>query len=63
MANIVIFKASAFEINLRTKNNIDMKEKLFYQTPEVVEISISVENPVCEVSRFNGFDEEEDWDN
>lgn len=40
-----------------------MKEKLFYQAPELEEISISVENAVCVVSPFSGFEEEEDWDN
>lgn len=33
-----------------------------YETPEIEVITLSMEGAVCEVSDFNGFSEEEDWD-
>ena len=40
-----------------------MKNKQLYKTPEVKTVPLSVEEDVCTVSNFQGFGNEDDWDN
>ena len=42
---------------------MNMKKKLFYETPEMEILPISLVGIVCQsVSDYKGFEKEEDWD-
>ena len=47
---------------VRQSNPYNMKSKLFYETPETELILVSFEENILSVKTYEGFGEEENWD-